>query len=146
MQIVRLSEASAIAIHAAVLLAVNETVNRTVAEIAETLEVSQDHCAKVMQRLAKEGLVAAERGPHGGYRLTKSPAQIRAADVIAAMEGKIGDSYCLFQNPKCRFGECLFSGLLREVHERVRSYFESTSLAAMAEKVRKEDVKIPLEV
>ena len=139
MKIINMSEASAIAIHGAVILATRETETVCVAEIAAALHASPDHCAKVMQRLAKADLVTAVRGPGGGYRLAKSPAQIRLADVVGAIEGRITDSYCLFQEPQCRFGGCLFAGLLSDVHNRVRAYFEETSLAMMAEKYRKLD-------
>lgn len=37
-------------------------------------------------QLRQAGLVASARGPGGGYRLARPPAQISVADVVAAVE------------------------------------------------------------
>jgi Rrf2 family protein len=44
---------------------------------------------QIFQRLRRGGLVEARRGPGGGYRLARSPAEITLRDVVEAMEGPI---------------------------------------------------------
>ena len=39
--------------------------------------------------LGQAGIVATRRGPEGGYRLAKSPAEVSVADVIRAVEGPL---------------------------------------------------------
>lgn len=45
--------------------------------------------SKVMQDLARGGLVESVAGVAGGYRLRQSPAQVTLGAVIAAMDGPI---------------------------------------------------------
>ena len=44
---------------------------------------------KVMQDLARHGLVESVAGVAGGYRLRQKPAQVTLGDVVAAMDGPI---------------------------------------------------------
>ncbi|MDC4204521.1 MAG: Rrf2 family transcriptional regulator [Candidatus Manganitrophus sp.] len=44
---------------------------------------------QVMNHLKKRGFVESVRGPHGGYRLTRPPDQIRLGEVLQAMEGPL---------------------------------------------------------
>src|SRR5262249_25457325 len=55
-------------------------------EVADEYGISTTLMAKVLQRLAKEGLVVAKHGSTGGYQLSKDPSQISALDVIAAID------------------------------------------------------------
>lgn len=137
MQFVKVSEAAAIGIHAMALLALNEGATLSMSRIAEELEVSSAHCSKVMQRLARAGYIDAVRGPSGGYRLAKPSTQIRLAEVLEAIEGPLQDTECLFHRQQCRFSACIFDGLFNEINTKVRDFFESTSLAAAAEKLGK---------
>jgi FeS assembly SUF system regulator len=51
--------------------------------------------AKVLKAMSAKGLVASLRGAHGGYRLTRSLACIRVADVIEAIDGPIALTACV---------------------------------------------------
>jgi len=46
---------------------------------------------QVMNLLKRQGLVESVRGPHGGYRLSRSPEQIRLGEVLQAIEGPMID-------------------------------------------------------
>jgi len=54
--------------------------------IAERFEIPAELLAKILQRLAHDGLIAAHRGAHGGYRLARSPDAISIADVAQAVD------------------------------------------------------------
>ena len=71
-KIVTLSEAASIALHAMVLIT-RSTEKLNVGQIAESIDSSKHHVAKVMQRLAKENFVASNRGPSGGFVLKMKP-------------------------------------------------------------------------
>ena len=47
----------------------------------------QEALAKILQRLAKAGLLLSHHGIKGGYTLARDPHQISALDVIKASEG-----------------------------------------------------------
>ena len=59
----------------------------TAKEISTIYGISFDLLAKVMQKLAKAGLLASTQGMHGGYTLSRSPADIPVSTIIHAIDG-----------------------------------------------------------
>jgi Rrf2 family transcriptional regulator, nitric oxide-sensitive transcriptional repressor len=58
----------------------------TIGELAERHAVSKNHLMKVVNDLARQGLLETTRGRGGGLRLLKDPASIRIGDVVRASE------------------------------------------------------------
>lgn len=58
-----------------------------VKSIAKNKSIPLRFLEQVMSTLKKKGLVESVRGPHGGYRLTRSPDQIFFGEVLQAVEG-----------------------------------------------------------
>ena len=59
------------------------------AHLAGLTGLAQPTVAKVSKILLAADLVDTQRGVHGGYRLTKAPADISLVDIVEAMEGPI---------------------------------------------------------
>ena len=62
--------------------------------IAEKYNIPLELLAKILQKLAKKGLVISHNGPKGGYILAKDPTEISIGEVIQAIEGPIGIAEC----------------------------------------------------
>lgn len=60
----------------------------TAKELADRYRMPYDVLAKVLQRLAKEGLIASHQGVHGGYALARRPSEIHISEVFHVIEGK----------------------------------------------------------
>jgi Rrf2 family protein len=58
--------------------------------IAEKEGLSIRFLEHAMNDLKERGVIESVRGPHGGYRLLKSPKEITLFDVIVAIEGELG--------------------------------------------------------
>jgi Rrf2 family protein len=58
-----------------------------VKEIAEAEEIPRHFLAKILNQLTYKGLVKATRGPGGGFRLTRPPAEILVKDVVDSIDG-----------------------------------------------------------
>jgi Rrf2 family transcriptional regulator, nitric oxide-sensitive transcriptional repressor len=58
----------------------------TVDCIAQNSGIPAGSLAKVMQQLSRAGLVISQRGPHGGFVLTRSPEAMTFMEVIAAVD------------------------------------------------------------
>ncbi len=130
-QVFKISEAASIAIHALILLGKEPGKIIPTKEIVKEFKVSDNHCAKVMQRLTKAGFIDAIRGPKGGFYLTKKTNAIFVLDIYEAIDGPLTDTTCFFQSKSapCE-GLCcgIFGDLMNEVTTRVRGYFQSTTL------------------
>jgi Rrf2 family protein len=63
-------------------------------EIAEEYNIPVELLAKVLQTLAKHGLVESQNGPKGGYLLAKNARAITIAQVLEAIEGPLGITDC----------------------------------------------------
>ena len=50
---------------------------------------------KLVQQLARGGLLASTRGSSGGFKLTRPAAAISLADIIEAIEGPIAMTTCV---------------------------------------------------
>jgi Rrf2 family nitric oxide-sensitive transcriptional repressor len=58
----------------------------TIAELADSHAVSKNHLMKIVNDLARQGLLQTTRGRGGGLRLLKAAADIRIGDVVRASE------------------------------------------------------------
>ena len=57
-----------------------------VAELSQHLEITQQNVFKIVNLLARAGLIEAMRGRNGGVRLARPAAAIRIGDVVRATE------------------------------------------------------------
>ena len=125
---VRFSEAAALGMHAMALLADSPGVWISLREIAEALGVSENHLAKVLQRLVRRGLLVSTRGPRGGFRLAVEPERVTLLDVYEAIEGPYRVRGCMFAHPRCE-GECIVGGLIGSVNRQVKETLANASLS-----------------
>lgn len=62
---------------------------------AETISEAEDIPLKflegILRQLRLSGMVAAQRGSDGGYRLDRDPSEISVADVIRAIDGPLAE-------------------------------------------------------
>lgn len=136
----RMSEAAALGLHAAAFLArvprrAGESGRKgrlvPVREIAAALEASEAHLSKVLQRLARAGLVGSTRGPGGGFRLGRPAESITLLEVYEAIEGPLDGSGCLFDHEVCAGKGCICGDLISDVHERTRRRLAGTRLSEL---------------
>src|SRR5579871_6616365 len=84
----RMSDGVEWGVHACVLLASLPSDGAlTASKIAEYHGVPPAYLAKHMQSLARAGIVDTVKGPKGGYRLARPPAQINVLEIVEAIDG-----------------------------------------------------------
>ena len=62
---------------------------KNVDELSKELNISKSFLAKIMQNLAKQGLVISHRGVNGGFALTKTWETITILEIVIAAEEKV---------------------------------------------------------
>src|SRR5271169_5062295 len=103
-------------------------------EIAEEYGISVTLMAKVLQRLAREGVVVAKHGSTGGYQLAKDPGQVSALDVISAIDGPVLITSCVTSHGNCETTErCSVREPLRKVNESILGVLSTVTIAQMSE-------------
>ena len=70
-------------------------------EIAQEYSISATLMAKVLQTLARHGLVTATHGAAGGYQLAKDPGELSVLEVITAIEGPVQITSCVSSHGPC---------------------------------------------
>jgi Rrf2 family protein len=63
-------------------------------EIAEEYQIPVELLAKVLQTLAKHGIIESQNGPKGGYLLARNARAITIAQVLEAIEGPLAITDC----------------------------------------------------
>ena len=129
--IIQISEAASLALHSMVLLAASPERPLTVKDITARTGVSEAHLSKVMQRLAKAGLVKSTRGPKGGFVMGDNGLSISLLAIFEALEGPVADNACLLPLKECPFRDCLFDGLLSRMTAEFKAYMKTKTLGDM---------------
>src|SRR5262245_40215051 len=80
------SQAIEYALRAVVHLAYEAPEAQTTAQIAAATRVPKDYLSKILQGLARVGIVKTQRGVGGGVSLAKEPAELTILDVVNAVE------------------------------------------------------------
>lgn len=99
-------------------------------EIAEDHGIPQALMAKLMQRLARHGLVSATHGIKGGYRIARPAQSISLREVIEAIEGPLAMTDCHHpDSERCAQDRtCTVKRPLLEIQARIAALLAETSL------------------
>jgi Rrf2 family protein len=89
--------------------------------------------AKILQKLAKAGLVASQFGTNGGYTLARDPKTISALDVIRAIEGPVLGTSCVSVRGECEQStKCTVREPLRKVSAGIEQVLSRITIYDMA--------------
>jgi Rrf2 family protein len=106
-----------------------DAVSASAREIAEQYDIPVELMAKVLQRLARRGLVTSHQGTRGGYRLAKAPSVISVADIIQAIDGPLTVTACSTDVESCdQYAKCSVRDPLWRIRERIVSALATCSL------------------
>ena len=129
---IRPSSCFSYALKALVDLAVHQgTGPVTAAAIAKRQAIPARSLEQLFNRLRRSGLVEAERGPRGGYRLSRPAKQIPVRAVFEALEPKPVAS-----KRRTSMTDGPAGTLWRQVESAVKTTLEATTLEALAAHAR----------
>jgi Rrf2 family protein len=99
--------------------------------IAETFNIPHELLAKILQRLAKKGLIESHNGPRGGYVLTKAPQDVTVGQVIRALEGPINIVNCLEDLDCPQFPRCNLRRPVQKIQASITYLLDTMTLAEL---------------
>lgn len=101
-------------------------------EIARTCGIPLPMLAKVLQKLARNGLLLSVYGANGGYRLARDPKTISALEVIRVIDGPTILTSCFTQSSACHHSrKCSVREPLRKIHHGILQLLESITISEM---------------
>ena len=114
-------------------IAVHDQVGTVSAKrIADEFRIPPELLAKIMQRLAKEGLIVSQNGPKGGYVLARRAASITVGEVIRALEGPIRIVECYEEASDCpQMERCNLRRPMQKVQAAISQMLDTMSLAEL---------------
>jgi Rrf2 family transcriptional regulator, nitric oxide-sensitive transcriptional repressor len=103
----------------------------TIAQIATTFDISENHLTKVVHFLGKNGWLANVRGKGGGLELAMPPELIGLGQVVRNTEGIDMPAECFGEGAShcCIAGICRLSGALAEALRAFYSVLDQHTLA-----------------
>lgn len=104
----------------------------TISDLAERHCVSKNHLMKVVNDLARQGVLETTRGRGGGLRLLKDPSTIRIGDVVRASETdfRLVECFDARTNLCSLTPTCRLKGLLGSA---LQAYFKELDDATLAD-------------
>lgn len=103
----------------------------SLAEIAKAEKISFKYLERLFACLKKAGLVKAEIGASGGYKLAKGAQQINIYDIIKALEGRLSPFHCtgdkekIYCSSQCK---CEVTIVLSKVEQAINSTLKDIKL------------------
>ncbi|MDP8204407.1 MAG: Rrf2 family transcriptional regulator [Candidatus Tenebribacter mawsonii] len=127
--LINISEAASLALHGLVFIAKNQPSRINVKVLAEELNASQTHLAKVFQKLGKANLVRSLRGPAGGFELNKPAEDITFLEIYEIIDGEIILGDCPLGKNHCVFKSCIFDNELNRISQDIYETFSKMKLS-----------------
>jgi Rrf2 family protein len=105
----------------------------TLQEVSEQLMIPRAFLSKILQQLARKGVVRSLKGPTGGFVLAVEPAEITLFEVLTEIDGPARVFECFATDADCTlYGDCLIRDVFGEVDEQISKVLARYTLADFA--------------
>ena len=103
------------------------------AVIAARQSIPEAYLDQLLAALNKSGFVNSRRGPLGGHRLARPPAEISLSMVMAHLDANSSPLDCLINPADCLFSEsCAQQEVWKSVEEAILGVLRNITLADLA--------------
>jgi len=108
-------------------------------EIADAYSLPLPLLAKVLQKLTRQGFLAAVHGTNGGYRLARDAARISTLEVIRAIDGPVFLTSCSTRGTRChQTPKCTARRPLEKIREDILRLLDGITISEMSSGRRQE--------
>jgi Rrf2 family protein len=103
-------------------------------DIAEAYHIPPQLLAKILQTLARAGLLVSTAGTNGGYALARNARDISAFEVIRAIDGPLFITSCITIHGTCDLaGHCTIKEPLRKVNDSITALLSGILIADLVD-------------
>jgi Rrf2 family protein len=101
--------------------------------IAEEEDIPSHFLAKILQELARKGLLRSSKGPTGGFSLRVEPRDIRLLDIVEALDGLASYQQCASGLSECSDEmPCSMHDNWVNLRSRIMDYLGRNTIADLA--------------
>jgi len=109
----------------------------SIRELAAKLDIPYHFLAKILQSLATKGILNSQRGPAGGFALSKPPEEINLISVVEAIDGLAISNQCVLGFPECGGSNpCALHHQWGDIREAVQKMLMNKSIAKLSRETR----------
>ena len=140
-----LSNTSKYAIRAVIYLALYSSREKRcgIKEISEKLKLPTPFLGKILQILAKNGILESVKGPGGGFCLLKSPLDISVLAIVDIMDGPGTFTNCLIRTEPCsKNAPCSLHDKVSPYRDSLRKVLQTESIADIVSEFRHDSDRI----
>lgn len=99
-------------------------------EIATRFNLPPNLLAKILQNLAHSGILDAQKGSGGGYRLARDPAGVTLTEIFESIEGPVHMVMCTSTDGCCSLEErCTVKNGLVNLESKFAEFFNTVTLS-----------------
>ena len=99
------------------------------ADVAQATHIAPPTVSKLLKLLARAQLVSSTRGANGGYRLSRPPQAVTAADIIDALDGPVSITECSTGEGDCEHeGACTVGKAWQRINVAIRRALQDVTL------------------
>ncbi len=103
-----------------------------VKHIAQEEGIPAHFLAKILQQLARKGLLRSSKGPTGGFSLRRRPEEISLMDIVQSLDGLNDYEKCASGLAECNDdAPCGMHDSWKALRSRIIEYLERTSIATI---------------
>lgn len=134
----QLTRAGEYAVRSLLYLATKDADTRIMAsDVASAEDIPITFVRKILETLAKTGLVKSYRGANGGFTLGRSAQHITLRQVIVAIEGPFALNDCLSPSGCEQADGCPVKAVWFEVQQAIEDILDRYNLAEIAQSISK---------
>ena len=128
-----LSQASKYALRAAIHLARHADEPQLSRDIATSIDVPGQYLAKILQDLARHGVLTSAKGRGGGFSLSHAATDVALLSVVKAIEGKDFGEGCLVGLRECSNDDpCPLHEQWKTIRDALIKMLEQTRLSDLS--------------
>jgi Rrf2 family protein len=112
----------------------NPTNAQSAKDIADAYHLPPQLLAKILQTLARAGLLVSHAGTNGGYALSRPAKDITAFEVIRAIDGPLFITSCITIHGTCDLdSHCTIKEPLRKVNDSIKDLLSGIRIGDLVE-------------